>query len=167
MPTLDATVGGASANSYISVADADTYFDERLNVSNWTGASADNKARALIMATTRIDQEKFEGEKSTTGQALKFPRIDAYDDDAEEFPSDAIPQIVKDATCEMALRLLNDGTTDALADTGLEEYERIKVGSIEVTTRAGFDAGQLPDNVRRLLREVLITTKYSAELVRG
>lgn len=167
MPTITATAADASANSYVTVAEADAYLDARLNVSAYTGAATDDKERALIMATRRVDLERFEGEKSTDGQALKWPRLWATDDDGNEFSSGVIPQIVKDATCELALRFLNDGTTDLLADTGLEQYERVKVGQLEVETRNGFRPGQLPEVVRNILRPVLIGRRLTARRFRS
>lgn len=169
MPTLTATVGSASSNAYATVSDADTYFDERLQASEWTSGATDDKERALIMATRRIDQEKFEGTQDTEGQALKWPRSGARDDDDVEYSSDSIPGIIKQATYELALHLLNEnaGSTDYLAPTGLEQFERAKVGPMDVTIRSGFDAGELPDNVRRLLRPVLQTPGHSAVLLRA
>lgn len=170
MPTIDATVGGASANSYSEVADADTYFDERLQVSNWTGESdTDVKERALIMATRRIDAFDFEGVKVTTTQALKWPRIDAFDEDGEEYDTDAIPTVVLYATYELALAYLNDaaGSTDPLAPTGLEQFDRAKVGPLEVDINHARRAGSVPDHVLRLLAPVLRTAGFMATLERA
>ena len=155
MPTLVSDVGSATANSYVAVADATTYFDERLNAGTWS-TSDDDRARALIQATRRIDQERFRGEKVSSGQALKWPRYWALDDDGEEYSTASIPQIVQDATCELALYLLNQGTTDPLMNTGLEQFKSARVGPMAVETRPAFSTGQLPDNVESLLRPVLV-----------
>lgn len=159
MPTLVATVGGASSNAYITVADADTYFDERLGRTAWSGESTDQKERALIQATRRLDQEKYEGTKNATAQALKWPRLWATDDDGDEWDGDEIPTIVKHATCELALSYLkaeDEGKVPLLA-SGLEGFDSAKVGPIEFKRDQSFKAGELPDNVLRLLRPVLIT----------
>lgn len=166
MPTLVATAGSTTANSYATVAEGDTYFDERLNSAAWTGASVttDTKERALIMATRRLDQETYAGNKTTTAQALEWPREYVVDKDGEEYDSATIPTFVKEATFEMALRLLNDATTDTFADTGLEEFRRAKVGEMEVERYAGYRAGRLPEHVRRELEHVLKSGRMSAEL---
>lgn len=164
MPTLVATPKSTTANSYATVADADTYFDERLNSSNWTGAVADDKARALIMATRRIDSEEFYGYKTTDGQALKWPREGAYNDDDEEYDTDTVPAIVEQATYELAVYLLNSGTSDPFVDTGLEEYKRVKVGQLEVERSGAFRAAKLPENVYNLLRPVISTARNSIRL---
>jgi hypothetical protein len=165
MPILVATAGATNANSYATMAEADTYFDERLQATNWIG----EKARALIMATRRIDVLRFEGEKVSTAQALKWPRIEAYDDDGEEYDTSTVPAIVKQATYELALKILNDdaASTDTLGVTGLESIRRAKVGPLEVEVYKGFKAADLPDTVLRLLRPVLASSGLMAELVRG
>lgn len=167
MPTIDATVGGASANSYITRAAATTYFDERLNSGAWTSAADADKDRALIQATRRLDQENWQGVRVTTGQALDWPRYWATDEDGEEYAADAIPQPIKDATCELALRFLNDGTTDTLADTGLEEFVQAKIGPMEVERNRAFRAGQLPETVMRLLRHVVQAGSASRRMMRA
>lgn len=167
MPTLVATAGSASANSYVTEADADTYFGERLNVSAWDGASTDDRERALIMASRRLDQERYQGEKTATGQALEWPRTDALDKDGEEYGTSTIPQIVEDATCEMALVLLNANAegTDTLADSGLEQFKSAKVGELAVEKDQTYEAGQLPQNVKRILSHVLRTSRMSGTLL--
>ena len=41
--TVDATLAGANSNSYITVATATAYFDNRLDSGDWTAASSDTK----------------------------------------------------------------------------------------------------------------------------
>ena len=54
------TVGSASANSYVTEAAADTYFDDRLNASAWNDIDDDDdKARALIQAARRLEREEL------------------------------------------------------------------------------------------------------------
>ena len=73
--SLVATLGSSSANSYVSVADADAYFANLLSFDQWDGlGDEDTKARALITATAALDQLTFWGDAVTTTQALRFPR---------------------------------------------------------------------------------------------
>lgn len=60
----------------ISRADADTFFDERLNVTAWTGASDDDKDKALVMATQAFNKLNCLGEKTDEDQENQFPRDD-------------------------------------------------------------------------------------------
>ena len=75
--SIDATVGGASANSYITLADANSIVEGLVaddDVAAWDGSSNDNKNRALYTAAVRIDRERFLGARVTDTQALQWPR---------------------------------------------------------------------------------------------
>ena len=165
--SLDATVGGAIANSYITQAAATTYFTDRLYSSGWTAASSGDKDAALITATHRIDQELFLGTKTSSTQALKWPRYlvpipgEYYTYGLSYFASDAIPQPIKDAVCELALFLL---ANDLLKPTGLENFKSLTVGPISMVMNQPVSAGQLPDQVYRLLRGLIIG---AGEIVRA
>src|SRR5687767_14396256 len=95
---LTYTPGGASDNSYATRAEADSYFADHLYATDWTGATNATKEAALVTATRRIDEESFLGIKTSSGQALKWPRTDVYDEDGESFNSATIPARVKEAT---------------------------------------------------------------------
>lgn len=162
---LIATVGHADANAYLTVAAAALYFDTRPTSASWDDASAGARIRALIQATRQIDTLRFRGESVTDAQALKWPRVSVFNEDGYEYPTNAIPQIVQDATCEAAFQMLVAGA-DTLADTGLEGFKRAKVGPLEVELRARR-AARLPDYVLTLLRPVLLGVGMMARLVRS
>ena len=67
--------GRADANSYANVTDGDAFHAGHLYATAWTGATADNKAAALVMAARVIDAEfQFNGVKASAAQALQWPR---------------------------------------------------------------------------------------------
>lgn len=168
MPPLDATVGGANANSYVDRASAVVYFATRLVTAAWDAADQPTQERALMAATARLEQEEYVGCRASTGQALKWPRLDITDDDGTLLPTNAIPVPVARATCELALALLASGTTDALAPTGLEAFQSVSVGGLTVTPAATAPAaGALPPQVRRLLRRWLTTSTGTTRVVRS
>jgi hypothetical protein len=133
-PVLVATLAGATSNSYITVADASVYFDNRLDAADWAAASADNKAASLITATGWLDTLDFYGDRSATTQALKWPRIDVTCDGIE---ADAtfIPREIKDATCETALALLRNPTMLRGVVTAPGSYEEVELGELRVKYR--------------------------------
>lgn len=170
MPTIVATAASATANSYLTDAEADTYADERLRSTNWTSESDDDvKARALIQATRWLDNMDFVGERTTEAQALEWPRLEAYTKDGYEYATDAVPDVVKRATFELALRLLNDNaaSTDTLAESGLERFDEAKVGPLDVKIRHAKKSGDLPDPVRQMLLHVLRASSVSVTLERA
>lgn len=75
MPTLDATKSGASANSYITVAEATTMFDEMYGAEDWATLGDDDKMRLLITASFQIDSITQSDKKAQSTQALNFPMI--------------------------------------------------------------------------------------------
>ena len=118
--SIVATAGSASANSYITLAEADTYMEARLNASAWeTDATTDNQNRALVEATRELTTLFYQGQRADDTQALAWPRQNAIDPDRFSsgfyYETTEIPQRVKDATAELALEFIKAGTTDVAA----------------------------------------------------
>ena len=140
--TIDATVGGASANSYITLADANTIVEGLIlddDVSAWDGSSNDNKNRALFTASVRVDRERFLGARVTNTQALQWPRTGVRKPDTyintyatgfpfristDYFTDTEIPDQVKKAQVILAVYLNNN--RDGLGLSGLEDYKNVK-----------------------------------------
>jgi hypothetical protein len=120
--TIVATVGSATANSFVTLAECLTYLEGRLNAGAFEDAEAeDDQNRALVEATREISLLQYEGARTDNVQALAWPRTYAPDPDASYvagltwpayFDDDEIPQRVRDATCELALEFLRAGTAD-------------------------------------------------------
>lgn len=171
--TLTCTPGGASDNSYVSLADADAYFANRLNSSvngDWTNDSAgvartdDVKKAALITASLRIDEEMFLGVKTSTTQALKWPRYGVVDEDGFDVSSSTIPARVKQATYICALELLK---VDFISEDYLNNFSFFSAGSIQFKQFTQQSAGRLPAEVQRLLRFVMTGGSNGGRLIRA
>lgn len=117
--TVTATVGGASSNSYLTVAAADTLFNNRLAVTAWTDASTDDKGRALIMATADIDALRLRGYKVDSAQALQFPR------NCQDEATNTIPVAVQKATIEQALAILQNATNGGRTEAQIKGAQGI------------------------------------------
>ena len=101
--------GLASANSYISLADANSYFEARRNPATWTEADDAAREQALRVGTDYLDAkygDQWVGLRNTKTQALDWPRALAYDLDGYPIETDEVPKRLKHATAEMALRYL-------------------------------------------------------------
>lgn len=110
MPLIVETGDGLSnSNSYVSVAEADTYHADFGNA-DWAGASTEEKEAALVHATKAIDllfgQDYLSTVVSST-QALLFPRLTFLINGWQVVQSDAVPRQLKEAVCEVALLRLN------------------------------------------------------------
>jgi len=129
--TIDATLGGVSANSYVTLAAADAYFETVPDSSTWTAKTTDQKNRALISATRWINVLSFYGKLCSDTQALKWPRKD-YTVDGINLACTLIPEPIKTATYELARALAND--TDAITGTtgttGI--YDEVELGELKV-----------------------------------
>lgn len=143
---IDATVAGASANSYVSLASADTYFETTPESASWTDKTTDQKNRALISATRWIDALTFYGDRCTTTQALKWPR-ENYKVDGNDLSCTVIPTEIKTATYELARALAND--TDAItSSTGTSGlYDQVELGDLKVKYNKSSQAVGLVTNV--------------------
>lgn len=167
--SLDATVGGANANSYLTIADANALLAERAGASDWSTATDPDKEKFLITATRRLDQEAYCGVKANSSQALKWPRYLAYNRDdiwPDEYPfaSNVIPLPVKLACAELALSVLRN--PELFDDTGLEGFENLSLGSTTITPRQRA-AGKLPAQVARFLRGLRVGGDSTVRLMRG
>jgi len=129
--TINATIKDANANSYVTLTEANTYFETVPDSSTWTNKTDDQKNRALISATRWIDSFVYYGDRCDDGQALKFPRNN-YQVDGVELACTLIPQNIKYAQYELARALAND--TDAITGaTGNQgNIAEAKLGDLEV-----------------------------------
>jgi hypothetical protein len=128
--------GLANANAYADLVDANAYYDGHLYASAWTGASDDQKAVALVMASRLIDAEwQFNGTRTNAVQGLQWPRAKCPEPDNVHVPIsvllpipcdyveyDIVPKAVIQATCEMARELLITDRTVASAGEGLKYF---------------------------------------------
>ena len=173
--TIDATLQGASSNSYVTLAEADAYFETTPDESTWTNKTDDQKNRSIISATRYIDGFEFYGKRCTTTQALKWPRKE-YKVDGVEIKCTFIPDDVKIATFELARALANN--PNALVDTKGTDgtYEEVKLGDLEVKYSTQTQTPGLIDNILDIypwLQSMLGlytrsgATNYAVTLLRG
>lgn len=147
---IDSTVGGASANSYSSIADADAYHETHLYASDWEDAAAEDKCKALQMATRVLDQ-RFEWKGVAVGsvQALLWPRVAAMYPNGHPIPSDIVPTAVKHATAEFARQLIvSDRTADSVTDT--KGIKLLTAGPVTMEFRS-VSAKPISDSVQGFL----------------
>ena len=147
--------GLETANAYVSVDDADSYFTDK-GVSSWTGADAVKQA-AITRASFALDGiygGRWVGYRSTQDQGLDWPRTQAWDKDG--FPQTGVPTALEKATCEAALlELGSEGIlTPALSRGGLVASE--SVGPVAISyfgnAPAGVDYQTVKYYVSRLIK---------------
>lgn len=158
--TLISTVGDPNANSYVSLAEANSYMSTRQNSAGWSALGVSptgdpQRETLLITATARLDVEAYKGSLVSSAQRLMWPRYGVVDRNNLDVPTDAIPRFIKEAVYELALAMLASGSTDWLAPTGLEGFNEVSVGPISVSIRHEQLSAALPDTVSRLIAQYL------------
>ena len=115
---------------YITVADANTYFENRYNIAAWDEADDDDKLKALKEMTLRIDRLNFIGIKNDVDQERQFPR---YDDTT-------IPEDIQYACAEGAFALLD----------GIDPEREIELLGMKsqglASARSTFDRSFVPEH---------------------
>lgn len=154
-------------NSYATEAEADLYFEDRIDAAQWAAASTVNQEQALVTATALLEQLNYAGFATTGNQALAFPRRGNYFDtsrgrdfafdgdytfvelntgSSEAFWNALVAldrdiQLLKKACFEQALHLLSN--EDALDTTGATSStsSAITVGSISISGGTASSSG--------------------------
>lgn len=142
-----------NTNSYVTVAEANTYFGNRLDVAAWDNASDTLKEQSLITATSMLDELRWVGLAASADQPLAFPRTGIYFDPRlgtnVTLDGASVPDRILKATYEQAYHLLNnDGLLDATNRVSSLEVGPIKLERI--TT-----ANKRPGVVRKLTSPLL------------
>jgi len=173
--TIDATAGGASANSYMTLAQADAYVEAMISsadVNKWSTGTDDTRNRALTAAAQRLDRERFIGARATDTQALQWPRTgvrkpDTYVNNyatgfpfriSEDYYTDTeIPDQIKRAQIELAVYLKNN--VEGISLGGLEDFKNVKIGSLDVTPdkTGAVGADRVPPMFERYLTGLRIS----------
>lgn len=119
----------ADSEAYITVADADTYHSARGNIP-WSTMSTAEKEQSLRRGTDYIEQVyglSFDGYRSTSTQALSFPRIGIVLN-GWTVSSDVIPNILVNACAEIAYK----AASGDLSPDVTQSVKREKVDALEV-----------------------------------
>lgn len=187
--TIETGTGVAGGNSFVDVEYADAYFVSRYaplgKFPEWGEPTTEKKEAALVLAGQLLNGKRWKGEEAREGiQTMCWPRygvpmqggsglttygnlynagsVYAY---TACWPSNIVPEKVKQAQCEAALRYL--AGTDMLPD--LKRGGQIIMKRVDIITTqyaSGAPAGTRFLAVEALLRPFL-KSSASVELVRG
>lgn len=163
-----ATAGAADANSYCTLAEANTYHDESRYHSKetWLEYSSSDRSRALIWASRLLDEMvTWSGAIVYTTGALRWPRYDVWHEDGYMISSTDVPGFVKDAASEFAYHLLiEDRTLETNRDT--IGYEKIAIGDLSLTIDKFTSKPIMPPSVWSIIRDYAIRAGRSITLER-
>ena len=158
--------GLSTADSYVSLIEADLYMSTFRSCDGWDGTDSD-KESMLIIATRAIDLlygTQYRSIKKLSG-ALLFPRADFYDIHNTLVTQGTIPKNLKDAVCEIALVRYNGGNILPTSTTSNNTSDKIKIGPIEISSTSGGYSGINDEQysgfyeVEQLLKSILKKSK--------
>ena len=155
--------GLSTAESYISVADADTYIAAYKGADTaWDAATDSAKEIAARQATQYLDGAyNWKGEIYSSGQALDWPRNYIYND--RGLMEVGIPTKLEQATAEIMF-LIVGGTSISINIDKAKQTKREKVDVIEVEYESGASNQPSFPIVNRLLADFVMN---SGSVVRG
>lgn len=159
---LDATVGGATANSYLSVADADAAADVDLGrySEKWVAAPLDRKERALMRATREISRHLGPQSRYSTTQALPFPRSIDYTG-VEPAVTPFLPADLVRATFEQAIFL--NANAEVLDDAATRRAQ----GTFSQSDDSGSYSLAVDPQLGRMAPEALAALASLRAIARG
>jgi len=143
------TVG---TNSYITVANADAYLVYAINAGNWSASDTAIKESALISATRMLDRQPWAGSKTQAAptQLLQWPRTGLTDRDGNALSDSVVPQEIIDATCELAVELINNPALASQPDTS-SNIKRVKADTVEIEYIRAKNGPRFPTIITELI----------------
>jgi hypothetical protein len=172
MVTIISTPGAPDANSYASMDEANSYFEQRLPLPVEWVASGDFEARALLTAGRYMDliasplttfvpasgstaayyktRQQWTGQPATATQRMSWPRLNMFDRNGNAIDSAVIPIDLKLAQCEFAGQLkVQDRTLDN--DVITQGITAVRAGSVSVNFKDMIDPAVWPQAVWNML----------------
>jgi len=116
-------------NAYITIAEADVFFQGYLNGVFWESITPEMKERYIITASKEIDRAyPYIGYRSENTQAMEFPRnLYGYIDSR----NDVLFQNLKDAVCYQIEKLYKtQGETDEIDDLRNKGVSSFDIGGV-------------------------------------
>lgn len=165
----------AGANSYVTVADADSYFADRNNT-DWDALDAsDQKSPFLLKAVDYLQQMyrlRWAGTRVSFTQALDWPRAYVPVQDSPNvygsFPSyydyNSIPQEIKTAQILLAAKIIDGDLAPDLTPEDMASM--VKVGSIEVKYSPTAPSSRVFRDIDMLLKPMLKTSGIMSRISR-
>ena len=159
--TIIATVGSASANSYVTLAEAQTILASRTDAADFLAESADMQRAHLIEAAEWLERRSWKGTRVDATQRLALPRryLRKPDDPAGTyFAAGAIPESVKQAQCELALGFFEQDDLESVGGDAISSFTAGRV-SVQYEQGGGRVSSRYLTRTSQLLRGLLLAAQ--------
>jgi hypothetical protein len=131
---VETGAGIFGANCYVSVDDADIFFEKRLHADAWTNADPDTKEAALMWATRILDENvNWFGYITYDDQPLRWPRTGLTDVEGRTVDENSIPKFLAEAISEFAFFLIGEDTT-LETNRDLIGLKKVTIDTLSITT---------------------------------
>jgi len=158
---VDAEPLSATCNSYVSVAEADTYVEDQVPQAGvaaaWQALTPEDKALYVVRATEFLDGlVTWNGDRWSLAQQLKWPRFNVLVDGYYYDIGLVFPPKVKYATIEMALFLMQQSNATSEANSNVL-YDAVAVGPLKIDFNVdgtGAATKYFPDIIPILLKDL-------------
>ena len=166
---LDATVGGATSNTYATLAEFNAYAATRVPAFSWFTTASDATKEAALQEACRLLDACFDwtGSAVDNVQVLTWPRQGMLTRNNFAIPTTVNPQELKNAQCELALQL---GAGDLMSENQAlrDGIASIRAGSVGISFQPTYtnsrDAVDMA--IMRLTSEFLYVSKAIPQAVR-
>ena len=134
--TLDATLGGATSNSYVDMTSALAIAENIPGGGDWSALDEEVRNLSLIVATRWLETLSYAGDRCQSTQRLKWPRSGASCDGLASDCS-SIPYRIQEAEVTLAIKYSTDpglfpGSGSGGGASAGTYVKRQKLGSLEV-----------------------------------
>ena len=141
-----------SSSVYATVDQGNAYHLGRLHNSEWLVASEATKLKALTWATRQLDDLQWAGDRVSTIQVLRWPRNYVNDRDGTPLDNTAIPQVLINATAELAWEGLK---ADRTVDNSAIGIRKVLAGAVNVHFDRFDRPTRIPVAVSRMISHIL------------
>ena len=153
----------ANANSYATLVEARAYALARGVTLSTVDATLESQ---LIQAMDYLEAQRsrYQGNKTYETQLLQWPRANVWID-AYQFSSVGIPQLLKNAQCQLAMEIHNGVLLLPTITDGAVKREKIDVIEVEYL-ESSISSSAVLKKVDSLLQPLFKTTGFSLGTVR-
>lgn len=149
--TVEDGTAKTDSNAYCDTAFVDAWFAETGGNATWTALTSDQKQQSIVKATRYIDSlfgTRFVSRRTNRSQSLQWPRVAYWDDGVRVFASNEVPEKLKRACAEYAVRASAASLISDPADSRQVEEKTEQVGPLRRTYKYGTaNATNLPSSM--------------------
>ena len=113
-------------------------------------ADANTPKRAMASATRTLNAQRWQGTKTSSGQAIAWPRASVLDVDGAAVSDSTVPSSILDGFYELALALMNKPASGAATSTG-SNVQSVGAGPASVAFFSPAAGARFPDLVMELV----------------